>query len=59
MLNVIETETENPICPHCGNELKSVFAKRIESILGVRFIYFCSFCKKVLGVSHRKGFWMG
>ena len=59
MIQIVETENENPICPHCNNELKSIFAKRVESTLGVRFIYFCHFCKMVLGVSHRKGFWMG
>jgi len=29
-----------------------------ESTLGVRYIYFCTECRKVLGVSQRKGFWM-
>lgn len=59
MINLTETETENPVCPFCEKELTNIFAKRISSTLGVRFIYFCSICKKVLGISHRKGFWMG
>jgi len=59
MTNLVETESENPICPHCEKELKDILAKRITSTFGVRFVYFCSRCKKVLGISHRKGFWMG
>jgi hypothetical protein len=48
-----------PICPHCGKEIQEIAARRIESTLGVRFLYYCAACRKVLGVSHRKGFWMG
>ncbi len=59
MINVIETESEKPICPHCEKEINKVFAQRIASTLGIRFIYFCDKCKKTLGISHRKGFWMG
>jgi DNA-directed RNA polymerase subunit RPC12/RpoP len=59
MIQVEERDDLNPICPHCSVEIKKVFAKKLESALGVRFIYFCSSCKKTLGVSHRKGFWMG
>ncbi|MFC2085529.1 hypothetical protein ACFLS9_10755 [Bacteroidota bacterium] len=59
MLNVVETESVKPICPHCEKELKDILAARMDSILGVRFVFFCNFCKKVLGVTHRKGFWMG
>jgi uncharacterized protein with PIN domain len=59
MINMIETESETPICPYCENNIIEVFAKKIKSNFGVRFIYFCKRCKKVLGISHRKGFWMG
>jgi len=31
----------------------------LSSQFGKRYIYFCPTCSKVLGVSHRKGFWMG
>ena len=59
MTNIIETETEQPICPYCEKGLASILARKISSTFGVRFVYFCSKCKKVLGISHRKGFWMG
>jgi hypothetical protein len=48
-----------PICPHCGKEIQEIAARRVDSVLGVRFVYYCCDCRKVLGVSHRKGFWMG
>jgi hypothetical protein len=31
----------------------------LRGFLGRRYLYFCPHCRKVLGVSHRKGFWMG
>lgn len=48
-----------PVCPHCGKDIQELAARRVESVLGVRFVYYCTDCRKVLGVSHRKGFWMG
>ena len=48
-----------PLCPHCEKEIREIAARRVESVLGVRFVYYCASCRKVLGLSHRKGFWMG
>ena len=48
-----------PICPHCKEELNTIAYRELGGILGKRYIYFCSHCRSVLGVSHRKGFWMG
>jgi len=59
MVNCIEKEDVTPVCPHCGKTLPEIWARRVQSILGKRYIYFCPDCRKVLGVSHRKGFWMG
>lgn len=59
MITITETDNVQPVCPHCEKEIGNVLARRIDTMLGVRFIYFCSLCKKVLGISHRKGFWMG
>jgi hypothetical protein len=51
-----ERQDIDPICPHCGQELDSVCLRHLESsILSRRSIYFCPHCRKVLGVSHRKG----
>ena len=30
-----------------------------RTLLGKRYLYFCSACHKTLGVTHRKGFFMG
>jgi len=59
MIECVENDAETPICPHCNAQLDKVFCRALTSLFGKRFIYFCSNCKKTLGVSHRKGFWMG
>ena len=59
MLKLVEKQDINPICPHCNKELDTIWYKELEGMLGKRYIYFCPQCNKVLGVSHRKGFWMG
>jgi uncharacterized protein with PIN domain len=59
MITCQERSDETPICPHCGAPLTSVSCQRLSSTLGKRYIYYCPGCKKALGVSHRKGFWMG
>ena len=59
MIESVEKETETPICPHCNELLSQVWYRQIRGFLGKRYIYFCSRCRKVLGVTHRKGFWMG
>lgn len=59
MINLIEATTQTPVCPHCEAEIRNILVKQIRSFFGVRSIYFCEHCHKTLGVSHRKGFWMG
>jgi len=59
MLKTVEKNDINPVCPHCEQELNTIYSQQMESTFGKRYIYFCPECKKVLGVSHRKGFWMG
>ena len=54
-----ESDVKNPICPHCSIEIKKIYMREIKSYLGRRYLYYCSNCLKVLGLSHRKGFFMG
>lgn len=54
-----QKENVNPICPHCKMELKTVWFRQVQSMLGKRYVYFCPNCRATLGFSHRKGFWMG
>lgn len=59
MLPIEEKNDVKPVCPHCSKELTTLWYQELESVLGKRYVYFCPECRKVLGVSHRKGFWMG
>jgi hypothetical protein len=59
MINVEEKFDVLPVCPHCKSELKNIHCQQMAGFLGRRYVYFCPDCKSVLGVSHRKGFWMG
>jgi hypothetical protein len=59
MINCIETEVETPLCPHCEKPLRELLSRKLKSFFGVRYVYFCPQCKKTLGITHRKGFWMG
>ena len=59
---MIQAEEHNeilPVCPHCKKEILRVFFQELFTTFGKRYIYFCSECRSVLGISHRKGFWMG
>ncbi|MBE0534767.1 MAG: hypothetical protein IH624_03795 [Phycisphaerae bacterium] len=59
MIKLEEQKQVKPVCPHCEAPLETVWMHELASILGRRYVYFCPKCRKVLGVSHRKGFWMG
>ncbi|MDZ7767280.1 MAG: hypothetical protein U5K00_23170 [Melioribacteraceae bacterium] len=59
MLKAKEIKEENPICPFCESELTTILFKQIETTFGKKYAHFCEHCKKVLGITHRKGFWMG
>lgn len=48
-----------PLCPHCGEDIEGLYQQRIDETLGKAFLWFCMNCRRSLGVSHRKGFWMG
>ncbi len=60
IMMVLEERPEQiPLCPHCEKRLTTVFFRELKGMFGKRYVYFCSMCEKVLGVSHRKGYWMG
>ncbi|MFW5972305.1 MAG: hypothetical protein ACOCRL_02335 [Bacillota bacterium] len=58
-MNVVKKDDAKPVCPFCEAELDQLWSKELKSSFGKRYVYFCPECNKVLGVSHRKGFWMG
>ncbi len=59
MIELREDNISTPVCPHCEVSITNVSFRELRGQMGRRYIYFCSACRKVLGVSHRKGFWMG
>jgi hypothetical protein len=59
MIELKQKEEVAALCPHCSQELGELWFRELRSSLGRRYVYFCSRCRKILGVSHRKGFWMG
>jgi hypothetical protein len=59
MLELRERIDVLPICPNCRDDLQDIAYRELGGVFGKRYIYFCPNCRSVLGVSHRKGFWMG
>jgi hypothetical protein len=59
MIELERKDDVSPVCPHCSATIEKVWFRELRGILGKRYVYFCSQCRKVLGVSHRKGLWMG
>ena len=52
-------------CPHCDASLTTILACSVDlqgsrtARFGKRYAYACPACTRLLGISHRKGFWMG
>ncbi len=59
MIELTERSDVDPLCPHCNQPLRNVLYRQLRTLLGKRYLYFCSACHKTLGVTHRKGFFMG
>jgi hypothetical protein len=59
MIEIKEHTRAKPVCPFCQDEIETIYMQQMRAFLGKRYIYFCGACRKVLGLSHRKGFWMG
>jgi hypothetical protein len=60
-LNVEDRDDLLPVCPHCKKDIDKIFARDLnKDIMGSRrVVYFCPNCRATLGVSHRKGFFLG
>ena len=59
MIELKQKEDVKPLCPHCEVQLTEMWFQELRGMFGKRYVYFCAQCQKALGVSHRKGFWMG
>ena len=49
----------SPVCPSCDAPIEKVYGQQISQGFGKAHVWFCVSCKRSLGVTHRKGFWMG
>ena len=62
---IVEDPALVPLCPHCNRELNEIIGTtprgrgQAAFMFGRRTVYACPTCRKVLGISHRKGFWAG
>jgi hypothetical protein len=56
MKKEIRKEKVNAVCPHCLKEISIVWVCKVESVIGMRYVFFCGECQKNLGISHEKGF---
>lgn len=54
MEKIIEKEIMHAYCKNCSKEINIVWICKLNSIIGVRYIYFCSECQKPLGIFHEK-----
>lgn len=59
MIDLERHDEVTPVCPHCSAGLRQIWYREVRGQFGRRYVYFCGECSKVLGLSHRKGFWMG
>lgn len=59
MITLEENREVAPLCPHCEKPQTTMYFHAMKAFLGKRYVYFCVGCRKVLGISHRKGFFMG
>ena len=59
MVRLKKNEDVVPVCPHCKAQLTTVYFQELAGLLGRRYIYFCPDCASCLGISHRKGLFMG
>ena len=59
MIELKEKQDATPVCPKCSEPVEELWFRELRGYLGRRYVYFCSKCRGILGVSHRKGFFMG
>lgn len=59
MIQLKESNDITPVCPYCSQTVTEMLFRELKGFLGRRYVYFCAQCHKVLGVTHRKGLWMG
>ncbi len=56
MIKIIDKENIDITCAHCNRKINTAWVCEHFSDLGVRYIYLCSSCQRLLGIAHKKGF---
>ena len=51
MFKKIEKEKVQMTCPLCRAKINEVWVCKLDSVIGVRYAYFCSGCQKMLSIS--------
>ena len=56
----VKDKEPGPVCPFCEKDLEEVNCKKIDTSflstsIATKNVVFCPHCRKVLGVTHRKG----
>lgn len=54
MKTEIEREKIHAVCPHCSKKLDNAWVFRLDSVIGVRYVYFCEQCQKRIGIFQHK-----
>jgi DNA-directed RNA polymerase subunit RPC12/RpoP len=54
MTKQIQKEEIKIRCSHCNTVVDSVWLCKVESVIGLRYIYICSNCKTNLGTYHSR-----
>ena len=50
MEKILRNDKVKTYCMHCGEEFETVWACKIESIIGTRYVLFCTGCQKLIGI---------
>ena len=45
MLNLVERDDIDPICPYCQATIRNLAFRELTSVLGRRYVYFCEQCE--------------
>jgi len=55
MFKKIEKEKVQMTCPLCRTDINEVWVCKLDSVIGLRYAYFCSSCQKMLSIGKERG----
>ncbi len=54
MKTEIGREKIHAVCPHCSKKIDNAWVFKLDSVIGVRYVYLCEQCQKSLGIFSKK-----